>query len=448
MTTTLLAILVLIPPAFAYADSAATAESSETWGPRRVAFFEEHVVWRNKEEGAWPHHVYGLVRTRTGALLAFTEARVKPQDQEPHHLVAKRSTDGGRTWSPNTYIERADGSFWSANGQPGRLEAWTNPGPVADEKTGRVFLFYALNEGSTDQKYTRVFYRYSDDDGHTWLPAPRDGGRIEVTPLFSDNLHGWTFHMPGPGHGIQLRHQRGINADGNGRLVIPVWHRRAVTTFPRRYGVSMLVSDDHGRTWRRAGDTGVSHGMAEGRIVELEDGRILLNARGGAAIRDGTPFSTEKHRVEAWSEDGGETFGAPVVRAEFEYSGNGCDSSIQRYAATAEHGKSILLFSRPADPGRRARMTVSLSTDEGRTWSRHKLIHEGPSFYSDLIVLPDGIVGLLYGKGKTLPCAFPEHVAFARFNLEWLLQASEPDEGPAKRGPGAGSTSSPAPDQP
>ncbi len=425
MKTFLLAILPLIPPALAHAESPTTAESAEKPIAGCGAFFEEHVVWRQKEEDAEVHHVHGLIRTKAGSLLAFTEARVQPEDQAPHHLVVKRSTDGGRTWSPNTYIERADGSFWSVGGQPGKRECWTNPGPVADEKTGRVFIFYALNEGSRDQKYTRVFYRYSDDDGRTWLPAPRDGGRIEMTHLFAANAHGWTFHMPGPGHGIQLRRQRGRNADKNGRLVLSVWHRRAVTTFPRLYGVSMLVSDDDGGTWRRAGDTGVSHGMAEGRIVELEDGRILLNARGGAAVRDGKPFSTEKHRVHAWSEDGGETFGAPVVRTEFEYSGNGCDSSIQRYAAAAEGGKGMLLFSRPADPRRRARMTVSVSTDECGTWSRHKLIHEGPSFYSDLVVLPDGTIGLLYGKGKTLPCAWPEQVAFARFNLEWLLQGND-----------------------
>ncbi len=428
MKTLLLAFTLFIPPTFAHADLPTTAASTRQPHSQPAAFFEETVVWHKNDEGAQTHHVHGLVRAKSGTLLAFTEARLEPDDHSPHHLVAKRSTDGGRTWSPNIYIERADGSFWSANGQPGKLEAWTNAGPVADEKTGRVFFFYSLNEGSRDQKFTRVFYRYSDDDGRTWLPSPSDGGRIEVTHLFADNPHGWTFHMPGPGHGIQLRHQRDRYADKNGRLVLAVWHRRAVTTSPRLYGVSLLVSDDHGKTWRRAADTGISHGMAEGRIVELEDGRILLNARGGAAVRDGKPFNTEKHRVYAWSEDAGETFGPPVVRTDFEYPGNGCDSSIQRYATTAEHGKSILLFSRPADTQKRARMTVSWSTDEGRTWPQHKLIHEGPSFYSDLVVLSDGTIGLLYGKGNSLPCWWPDHVAFARFNLEWLRQPNKPNE--------------------
>ncbi|MDF1853821.1 MAG: sialidase family protein [Verrucomicrobiales bacterium] len=411
-------LTLLLAPLAALAQDSVTKPSSE-----RAAFFEEKVVWQNKEENAWPYHVYGLVQSSKGALLAFAEGRQgKGGDADPHHLVLKRSTDGGRNWSRNIYVEKGDGSFWSANGEPGKLECWTNTGPIVDEKTGRVFFFYALNEGTRQQNWTRVFYRYSDDDGLTWLPSSEEGGRIEVTHLFADNPHGWTFHMPGPGHGIQLRHQQGKHADKNGRLMLAVWHRRAVTANPRLYGVSMLVSDDHGETWRRAGDAGVEHGMNEGRIVELEDGRILLNTRGGVAVRDGKKVDTQKHRVYAWSNDAGETFGKPEVHTEFEYSRNGCDSSIQRYTTTTQNRKNILLFSRPADPRQRARMTVSLSSDEGKTWSTQKLVHDGPSFYSDLAVLPDGTIGLLYGKGKSPHEQLPDHVAFAHFNLEWLEQ--------------------------
>lgn len=388
--------------------------------------FEENTVWRHKEDNAWPYHVYGLVVSKKGTLLAFAEGRVEMSDHSPHHLVVKRSVDGGRTWSPSIYIEKSDGTFWAANGKPGKQEAWTNTGPVVDAETGRVFFFYALNEGSRHQNETQVFYRYSDDDGRTWLPSAKDGGRIEVTGLFEDNPHGWTFHMPGPGHGIQLRHQRGKNAGKNGRLVLTVWHRRAVSASPRLYGISLLVSDDHGETWRHTGDAGIGYGMGEGRIVELEDGRILLNARGGAAVRDGKKVETQKHRVYAYSADAGETFGTPKVRTEFTYSRNGCDSGMQRYATTGEHGKSILLFSRPADPDKRARMTMSLSMDEGESWSYHKLIHDGASFYSDIAVLADRTIGLLYGKGKRSEHEqLPDHVVFARFNIEWLMQTGD-----------------------
>ena len=399
-TLALLAALLLAP-------LAATLHAAEP-------FFEESNIWWHNKEGDGAYQVFGLVQSTKGTLLAFAEGRVGGwRDADPHHLVVKRSTDGGRTWLANQHIEKSDGSFWEKNGQPGKLEAWAQSAPVVDAKTGRIFFFYALNEGTKDQNFTRAFYRYSDDDGLTWLPSEKDGSRIEITQLFADNPHGWTFHMPGPGHGIQLRHQQGKNADKNGRLVVAVWHRRAVTANPRLYGVSMLVSDDHGKTWRRAGDSGIGHGMNESRVVELADGRLLLNARGGAGVRDGQSFNTAKHRVEALSDDAGETFGTPVVRTEFEYLfKNGCDSSIQSYPAADGTGRSVLLFSRPAAPDKRARMTVSLSEDEGRTWTLHKLINSGSSGYSDLIVLPDRTIGLLHNQGS--------RVAFARFNLEWL----------------------------
>lgn len=376
------------------------------------------MLWAKQDEGIARYHVFGLVRSVRGTLLAFAEARLQRGDHDPHHLVVRRSHDDGRTWERNIIVERADGAFWAAQGQPGKRECWTNCGPVVEERSGRIFFFYALNEGSRDQRFTRVFYRCSDDDGLTWQSGGQGDGRVEVTHLLADNPHGWTFHMPGPGHGIQLRHQQGRQASRNGRLVLPFWHRRALSATPRRYGVSLLVSDDRGRTWQRAGDAGVQHGMNESRVVELADGRLLLNARGGAGERDGQPFSTLGQRVWTWSDDAGDSFQPPVVRLEFDYQRNGCDSSLIRYDPTGRDRGNVLLFSHPDHPSQRARMVVSVSEDAGQTWAHHRQLHDGPSGYSDLVVLPDGTIGLLHGKG--------DHVAFARFTLAWLRSGVPP----------------------
>lgn len=73
-------------------------------------------------------------------------------------------------------------------------------------------------------------------------------------------------------------------------------------------------------------------------------------------------------------------------------------------------------------------MTVSVSLDQGKSWARHKLIYEGPSTYSDLVVLPDRTIGLLYGKDRLererSGGSTPKHVVFARFNYEWLTAAN------------------------
>lgn len=68
-------------------------------------------------------------------------------------------------------------------------------------------------------------------------------------------------------------------------------------------------------------------------------------------------------------------------------------------------------------------MVMSISYDEADSWSYHKLIHDGPSYYSDIAVLDDKTIGLLYGKGsKKEHKQLPDHVVFARFNMEWLMQ--------------------------
>lgn len=399
--------IILLTLAFA---SAAHAETPAAQGP----LFRESVVWQEKEGGLWPHHVYGLAVTTKGTVLAFTEGRLKPGDEAPHHLLLKRGTPGPGgdvAWSDNIRIE---------DGADNGGTCWTNCCPVVDRQTGRVFFFYAQNEGSRDQKSTRVFYRFSDDDGRTWQPGSDKGSRIEITSILDKNPYGWTFHMPGPGHGIQLSCQAGAQAAKNGRLLVQVWHRKAVTAKPRVYGVSVVYSDDHGATWKAGGDAGVGHGMNESRLVELADGTLLLNARGGQVD---AAKSTLAFRVFATSTDGGELFSEPVVREDLRYFQT--DSGMIRYTGPGAGERGALLLSHPADPKGRTRMTVSMSCDDGATWLRHRLVHEGGGCYSDLVQLSDGTIGLLYGKDLPKEQTWmPRRVVFARFTWAWL--AAEP----------------------
>lgn len=181
-------------------------------------------------------------------MLAFSEGHIQAADSGAHHLVSKRSTDGGTSWSDNVFVERSDGSDWRQHGRPGNLECWANPAPVADTRTGRVFFFYALNKGTKDQRWTRVFYQYSDDGGKTWLPDEKHGRRIEIAHPFGSNPFGWTFQMPGPGHGIRLSRQNPVQGAHNGRLLLQVWNRKSVTATNRDYGVCAIYSDDDGKT--------------------------------------------------------------------------------------------------------------------------------------------------------------------------------------------------------
>jgi len=62
-------------------------------------------------------------------------------------------------------------------------------------------------------------------------------------------------------------------------------------------------------------------------------------------------------------------------------------------------------------------MTVRASRDACITWSKGKVLHEGPSAYSDLTELSDGTLGHVYERGEKGPY---ENISFARFSLGWL----------------------------
>ena len=48
-------------------------------------------------------------------------------------------------------------------------------------------------------------------------------------------------------------------------------------------------------------------------------------------------------------------------------------------------------------------MTLRLSNDLGRTWTREFLLHKGPSAYSDITKLRNGNIGCLFEAGNNSP---------------------------------------------
>jgi Neuraminidase (sialidase) len=306
-----------------------------------------------------------------------------------------------------------------------KKEVWTNPAPLVDKQTGRIFIFYALSEGLVNgenlQRYTKVFYKFSDDEGLNWSNRvevtgilnsredgfpnkDRDGNWITDFNKFPCDFLGRAFHMPGPGHGIQL---------SNGRLLLQVWNRTALGTLKkgeisldeRRYGISTIYSDDHGETWKY-GSSFAHNGLngSESRIAELQNGDIYLNTR----------YVKEKnsHRMIAYSYDKGITWGDFQIDQNFPLS-NTCDAGLIAFKDEKQN-KTLLLYSKNESPEGRKNLVIRLSSDRGKSWPISKIIDEGPAQYSDLAVLPDNSILLIYETGKKSP------VYCIRFNLEWL----------------------------
>jgi sialidase-1 len=388
---------------------------------------KETRVWKYREDGMASYFVYGLTLTKKGTILACSEARIGSADQHPHHLAVKRSTDGGATWSENIFVEYADTTYWSTHGRPGRLECWANGALLTERETGRIFYFYLLSEGDiggkNTQRFSNNFYRYSDDDGLTWSArhdlgdvlnvkadgSPNqdaDGKWIPDVNGFPSDYMGRGLHVPGPGHGVQLK---------SGRLMMQFWNRTALgtndgVTIPfaqRLYGQSTIYSDDRGRTWKAGPMFGREISGNETRMLELDNGDIYVNVRADNS-RDG-------RRAIFIGKDNG---------ARFEL--RGYDDAMPRFFAadggltdTRKDGRQVIVFSHPRNQEYRGDMTISASLDGGKTWAVHKPLGEpikSGSMYSDMVTLPDGTLGVIYGKGAVNR----NEVMFARFNLEWL----------------------------
>lgn len=337
--------------------------------------------------GYFTYRIPALAVTPAGTVLAFAEGRKQGAgDAGKIDLFVRRSTDNGKTWSAQQLV-------W-ADGE----NTCGNPCAVVDRRDGTIWLFSTWNRGDDHEKQiiaqtsrdTRhVFVLHSTDEGQTWS-APRDL-TTEVKPT------NWTWYATGPGGGIQLEH-----GPHQGRLVIPCDHIEAVTT---NYCSHIIYSDDHGQSWKLGGTTPQSK-VNECEVVELTGGRLLLNMR--------NYDSSKKCRQVAVSDDGGMTWRDQHLDETLVESR--CQAAIERYSWPGATYRSVILFSNPAHPSKRVNLTLRASFDEGQTWPAARVLHAGPSAYSDLAVMANGEIASLYEAGSTNAY---ETIVFRNLNLDW-----------------------------
>ena len=155
----------------------------------------------------------------------------------------------------------------------------------------------------------------------------------------------------------------------------------------------------------------------ECQVIEKDDGTLLINMRNYWGRQGGRP-DRGSMRALATSQDGGATwselsFDQTLIEPI-------CQASLIRHAGhgAADESPSRLLFSNPASPTDRVDLTVRLSYDSGKTWPVSRLLNAGRSAYSNLAILPDGTIGCLYERGKSIPY---ETITFARFTMDWLV---------------------------
>jgi sialidase-1 len=347
----------------------------------------DEYIFKSGTSGYNTFRIPAVITTRKGTLLAFAEGRKNSSsDTGDIDLVMKRSDDNGKTWSDLIVI-------WDDNDN-----VCGNPAPVQDKITGKIFLLTTWNLGSDHEPdiikgrsrdTRRIFLLVSSDDGRTW------SGPSEITGSVKPS--NWTWYATGPCHGIQIR-----KGEYRNRLVIPCDHIESLT---ERYYSHIIYSDDKGVSWYLGGTTSQDQ-VNECSVAELSDGRLMLNMR--------NYDRTQKARKVSLSDDGGITwsdiYSDPVLVEPI------CQGSLLAYLK-----KKILLFSNPANENARLRMTLRISTDQGKTWKYSQLLHAGPSAYSDITILKSGSVGCLYEMGNKSPY---EGIVFRSLNLKDIIKNS------------------------
>lgn len=360
--------------------------------PKRKSRFSvqkpiETDVFVSGEGGYHTYRIPSVIVTEKGTLLAFCEGRKNSRsDSGDIDLLLRRSFDKGKTWSPVQMV-------WDDG-----PNTCGNPCPVVDRDTGVIWLLLTWNSGKIKEPKIqagfgkdsrRVFVTHSKNDGATWA-EPR-----EITARVKDRS--WSWYATGPGAGIQI--ERGPY---RGRLVIPCDHKVPVKKGSRYYS-HIIYSDDHGASWK-IGGTSPQDQVNECEVVELEDGRLMLNMR--------NYDKSVRSRQVCFSDDGGLSW--QDQRHDPALIEPICQASIRRYRWSKGNQPGVLLFSNPASSKAREKLTIRASLDDSRTWPYARLLNEGGSAYSCLCVLRDGSIGCLYEKDGY------RRIPFARFTLDWV----------------------------
>lgn len=342
-------------------------------------------VYVSGTEGYFAYRIPAIETAPDGSLLAFAEARKHNlgdpgYEKQDIDLVLRRSTDQGRTWSPMRVIE-----------DPGELWSAANPTTIVDRQTGKVWLLYLRCKPERNTSTARpgtddcqVIARWSSDHGETWSEP------IDLTAVSRDmNDSKWGVTVIGPGGGLQL---------ASGRLIVPAWKYAPYRDFA-------LYSDDHGATWKRSEFVPGDVGYDECQLVELADGRVLIDMRQNAG----------PHRGMSVSSDQGQTWSTP-------YAGNPVSPvacAVERYPARiAPDQRERILWTGPKGPDRQT-LVMRVSYDQGQTFGNERVIAEEPAAYSDLCLLADNRIGCLWERGDY------KFITFTPLDLAFLEPADK-----------------------
>lgn len=342
---------------------------------------EEKIVFKNlfiasENEAVGCYRIPSLVTAPNGDLLAAIDERVPNcadvKANKDINIVLRRSVDNGKTWLP---IEKIiDYPFGKSA---------SDPSMIVDKITGDIFMFYNFMDVENEKDVYYFHVIKSSDNGKTWS-QPQD----ITQELSKENWHN-DFKFITSGRGIQT---------ASGQLL------HCLVNLSK--GVFVFQSKNHGKTWSLLQNTVGK--IDESKVVELSNNELMVNARINRKGSRGVFVSNDEGKT--WQEQ----------QNNQELIDPSCNGSIIKYTSMKDgFDKNRLLFVNPKSSKKRENLTVRISYDDGKTWSKGKTIYTGSSAYSTLTILQNGEIGLFFEKD-----GYTKNV-FTSFSLEWLTDGKD-----------------------
>lgn len=302
------------------------------------------------KEGVSCYRIPAIVTATNGDLVVAIDERVPNCGDLKYsndiNIVLRRSTDHGKTWLP---IERVIDFPWG--------ESASDPSLIVNHKTGEIFMFYNYMNLTTEKDIFYLHFCKSADHGKTWSKP------VDITLQITKPEWRNDFKFITSGRGTRTK---------SGKLI----H----TLVNLKYGVFVFGSDDNGESWFVL-DNPVNP-ADESKIIELPDGRWMINSRvNGAGFR-----------YSHISADEGKTW---TTKAEKDLVDPSCNAAIinVRYKR-----KDYLVFSNANSSKGRENLTLRISADGGETWSDGFVLYPGPTAYSSITLTKKNEIGVFFEK--------------------------------------------------
>jgi sialidase-1 len=349
------------------------------------------MILRNAgDDGVTCYRIPGIDTTLKGTLIAVYDVRRCSWGDLPGDIDVgmSRSTDGGKTWEPmQVILDMGHDAKWKHDGIG-------DPCVCVDRRTGTIWVaalwshgncgWHGSGPGMKPEETGQAMLVRSDDDGKTWSTP------MNITDQIKDPK--WRLILPSPGRGMTMT---------DGTLVFPAQFKDAENT-PFS---TIMWSCDRGKSWKFG--TGAKSNTTECGVVELRDGRLMLNMRdnrGGARS-----VCTTIDMGSTWQEH-------PTSRKALIEPV--CNAGLIRIKGKENvTGKDMLVFCNPNHKSDRSHMTLKVSVDDGMSWPRRYwlLIDEGKSAgYSSLSQIDTETIGVLYEGSRA-------HLCFRRVGIQELL---------------------------